>query len=136
MSDRKSKYKLGTSVTLEKTFNAQDVEIFAELTGDKNPVHLDEQYAAGTRFGKRIVHGMLISSLFSTVFGTIFPGEGSIYMGQSLKFLKPVYLGEKITAKVTLTAIRDDKPIGSFETICLDEAGDVVVTGEATLLLP
>lgn len=129
-------YKIGSSVTYEKIFNAQDVEIFAELSGDKNPVHLDEKYASGTRFKNRIVHGLLVSSLFSTIFGTIYPGEGTIYLGQTLKFLMPVYLGEKITARVTLSALRNDKPIGTFETTCSNEKGEIVVSGEATLLMP
>ncbi len=136
MSAPKQVYEIGTSVTYEKTFNAQDVEIFAQISGDCNPVHLDEEFAADTRFKARVVHGMLVGSLFSTIFGTIFPGKGAIYLGQNLKFTAPIYLGEQLTARVTLVALRDDKPIGTFETICTKQDGTVALSGEATLLLP
>ncbi|MFH1852805.1 MAG: MaoC family dehydratase [Candidatus Neomarinimicrobiota bacterium] len=129
-------YTIGDSATIEHVFQSQDVEVFAQLSGDNNPIHLDSDYAATTRFKSRIVHGMLVGSLFSTIFGTVFPGEGAVYLGQSLKFTAPVFLGEKITATVTLISLREDKPIGTFETICRNESGTPVIKGEATLLLP
>ncbi len=131
-----NKYEIGASVSIEHTFHAQDVEVFAQLSSDNNPVHLDEEYAAGTRFGKRIVHGMLVASRFSTIFGTIFPGEGAIYLGQNLRFTAPVYLGDTITYTVEITAIRDDKPIATFATEAVNSSGEIVINGEATILLP
>lgn len=128
-------YKVGDSAEITHVFTAREVDIFAELSGDKNPVHLDEAYASRTQFKGRIVHGMLVSSLFSTIFGTVFPGEGSIYLGQNLRFTAPVKLGAEVKARVTISAIRPDKPIATFETVC--SVGDqVVVSGDATILLP
>ncbi|MCA9522995.1 MAG: MaoC family dehydratase, partial [Myxococcales bacterium] len=100
------------------------------------PVHLNEAYAATTRFGKRIAHGMLVGSLFSTLFGTRLPGHGSIYLGQSLRFKRPVYLGDTITARVELSALREDKPIGTFRCVATNQDGEIVIDGEATLLVP
>ena len=77
----KKDYELGQGASMEKTFAAGDVEAYAHCTGDKNPIHLDDVYASKTRFGKRVVHGMYVSAMFSTIFGTVFPGEGTIYVG-------------------------------------------------------
>ncbi len=131
-----AKYQVGQSTQINHTFTSQEVEVFAELSGDKNPVHLDMEYATGTRFGQRIVHGMLVAGRFSTIFGTLFPGEGAIYLGQNLRFTQPVYLNDAVTYNVTITAIRDDKPIVTFSTVATNSNGEVVITGEATILLP
>ncbi len=136
MSDWITHYPIGATAEFIKTFTENDVKLYAGLSGDNNPVHLDEEYASGTQFQKRIVHGMLVASMFSTIFGTDFPGEGAIYLGQTLKFKAPVYLGETITAQVTVSSVRDDKPIGTFKTVAVNEKGQAVIEGEATLLLP
>jgi len=112
------------------------VNQFAELTGDTNPVHLDHSYAEKTMFKKKIAHGMLVSSLFSRILGTQFPGEGTIYLGQTLKFKAPVFLGDKITATVKITSIKESKPIATIETVCVNQNDQTVITGEATVLLP
>lgn len=112
-----------------------DIRAFAELTGDHNPIHLDDGYAATTRFGQRIAHGMFGASLISAVIGNDLPGTGSIYLGQTLKFLAPVYLGDTVTARVTVTKIRDDKPIVTLECVCENQRGETLTRGEAVVLV-
>ena len=130
------RYAVGQQASLQRTFTQDDVAAFAALTGDCNPVHLDEAHAAGTRFGRRICHGMLVGSLFSTLFGTELPGPGALYLGQALRFKAPVYPGEPVTAHVELTSLREDKPIATFRTWVENASGEVAVDGEATLWLP
>ena len=125
--------KIGDRVSLSKVFTEEDVKQFATISTDTNPIHLDESYAAATAFGTRIVHGMLIASLFSGLIGVELPGEGSVYLGQSLRFKTPVPLGEQVTASVEIVKIREDKPIVTLRTICLNSAGQVVVEGEAVV---
>ncbi|MBC8504258.1 MAG: MaoC family dehydratase [Anaerolineales bacterium] len=126
----------GDSASRTKTFSDEDVRSFANISGDNNPIHLDDEYAAGTQFGQRLVHGILTSGLISAVLGTQLPGPGSVYIKQTINFRAPVYIGDTITATVTAKKIREDKPIATFETVCKNEAGKVVINGEAVLLLP
>ena len=112
-----------------------DIRAFAELSGDHNPIHLDDGYAATTRFGQRIAHGMFGASLISAVIGNDLPGTGSIYLSQSLKFLAPVLLEDTLTARATVTKIRDDKPIVTLETVCENQRGETVIKGEAIVLV-
>ena len=128
--------KIGESASMTKTFSDEDVRTFAEISGDRNPIHLDDEYAATTRFGKRLVHGILTSGMISALLGMELPGPGSIYIKQALNFRAPVYIGDTITASVTVTKIRNDKPIVTLETICKNQAGSVVIDGEAVLLTP
>lgn len=127
---------LGYETEIKKTINKEEVEMFAKATGDYNPVHLDEEYAKNTIFKKPIAHGMLSGSLFSTIFGTIYPGEGSIYLKQSLTFTKPVYIGEELTAKVKVVDIIPEKKYVIFETKALNSLKEIVCKGEATIYLP
>jgi len=127
---------VGDSASRTKTFSDEDVRIFAEISGDNNPIHLDDNYAAGTRFGQRLVHGILTSGLISAILGTQLPGPGSVYVQQTINFRAPVYIGDTITAIVTAMKIREDKPIATFETVCKKEDGTVVIDGKAVLLLP
>ena len=106
------------------------------FSGDHNPVHLDEAYAAKTRFGHPIAHGMLVAGLISAVLGTELPGPGSIYLSQTLHFRAPVYIGDQVTATVEVVAIRPDKPIVTMKTVCTNQSGQIVLEGEAVLLLP
>ena len=129
-------YEPGTSASRTKTFTDDDVRTFAHLTGDTNPVHLDAIYASTTVFGQRIVHGMLTSALISAVLANDIPGPGTIYLGQSLKFKKPVFLGDTITATVTISQVRAEKKIVTFETTCTNQNGEVVIEGEATVKAP
>ena len=127
-------FKVGDSAEITKTIEQSDIDAFANVTGDHNPVHVDEEFAKTTRFGKRIAHGMLTASLISAVLANKLPGEGSVYLGQTLQFVSPVFPGDEITARVTVKAIREDKPIVKLETICVNQRGEIVIRGEATVL--
>jgi 3-hydroxybutyryl-CoA dehydratase len=128
------KIHVGDTAEFSKTIKDEDVRVFADLTGDHNPVHLDESYAGGTRFGRRVAHGMLTASLISSVLANKLPGEGTVYLSQSLKFVAPVYLDDTVTARVTVTGIREDKPIATLETVCLNQRNETLVKGEAVVL--
>lgn len=128
------KTHVGDTAELSKTITDEDVRVFADLTGDHNPVHLDDSYASGTRFKRRVAHGMLTASLISSVLANKLPGEGTVYLSQSLKFVAPVYLDDTVTARVTVTGIREDKPIATLETVCLNQRNETLVKGEAVVL--
>lgn len=130
------KYEIGVRASRTKTITDADVRAFAEASGDTNPVHLDEAYAATTRFGRRIAHGMLTASLISAVLGNDLPGVGTIYLSQLAQFKAPVYLGDTITTTVELTAFREDKHIATFRTTCTNQDGTLVVDGEAVVIAP
>jgi 3-hydroxybutyryl-CoA dehydratase len=110
------------------------VRTFSGVTGDQNPVHLDEEFAKSTRFGRRIAHGMIAASQISAAIGNTLPGPGSVYLSQSLRFVAPVFIGDTLRTKLRITSIREGKPIATIETICENQRGDVVLTGEATVL--
>jgi len=131
-----STIKIGESASLTKTFTDEDVRQFAAISGDANPVHLDEAYAAQTSFKKRIAHGMLTAGLISAVLGTKLPGEGSIYMNQTLSFRAPVYLDDTITVTVEVVKIHERKPVVTLKTVCTNQDDVVVLEGEAVLLVP
>ncbi len=126
-------FQIGQTAELSKIIRDADVRLFAELSLDTNPVHLSEEYAAGSLFGQRISHGMLYASLISAVLGTKLPGPGCIYLGQTLKFSKPVFLDDTITARVEVTALDEQKRIVTLATTCLNQHGQLVLTGEAVL---
>lgn len=127
-------FKVGDSAEITKTIEQTDIDAFAEVTGDHNPVHVDEEFAKTTRFGRRIAHGMLTASLISSVLANKLPGEGSVYLWQTLQFVAPVFPGDEVTARVTVKQIRNDKPILKLETICVNQRDEVVIRGEATVL--
>jgi len=126
--------KINSSYTYERIFTIEDVKLFANLSGDINPIHLNEEYAKKTIFKTRIVHGLFASSIFSMIIGTKFPGEGSIYLEQNLKFIKPIYPKKKYLFTVKVTHIREDKPIYTLSTICTDEDQHVFIEGNAIVL--
>jgi 3-hydroxybutyryl-CoA dehydratase len=129
-------WKVGDSVEVSKTIGDAEIRKFAELTGDWNPLHLDQAFASRTRFHGRIAHGMLSASLVSTCVGMHIPGPGDgIFLGQSLRFVKPVYLGDTITLTATITAIRQDKPVLTLQTVWTNQHGDTVIEGEAQVML-
>ena len=128
-------FTLGQSAELTRTFTEADVMSFAHVTGDFNPVHVDAAAAAASSFGERIVHGMLTASLFSTLLATKLPGPGAIYISQSLSFLRPVKLGDTVTARVSITAIDVDKRRLTVATLVRNARGKNVVTGEAVVQL-
>ena len=129
------KFKPGDTASLSKTIGDDDIRAFADASGDHNPLHLDEEFAKQTRFGRRIAHGMLSASLISAVIANELPGEGSIYLGQTLKFMAPVFLDDTVTARVTVSEVREDKPILKLETVCTNQHDEVVIKGEATVLI-
>ncbi|MCV2394733.1 MaoC family dehydratase [Actinotalea sp. M2MS4P-6] len=126
---------VGDCASFEKTISEADVYGFAGIVGDFNPAHVNQRYAEQTRFGTRIAHGMLSASLFSTVFGTSLPGEGAIYVSQSVRFTAPVFLGDTVKATVTV-AEKLEKGRVRFECVATKQDGTVVVDGEAVLLPP
>lgn len=157
--------KVGDAAELQKRFSEKDVQLFSTLSEDRNPIHLDESYASSTRFGRRIVHGMLTSSLFSAILGTKLPGKGSIYMSQNLSFKAPIFLDELVTARyvllyatasysfsihqlvlitwipflysrVEVKAVHPTKPVVTFSTKCTNEKGVLCVDGEAVVYVP
>ena len=128
--------EVGMSRSLSKLITAADVDAYAQVTGDCNPIHLDDDYAAkATPFGARIAHGMLTAGILSALFGTQFPGLGCIYMTQTLKFRAPVFLDSLVTATATVAEIDDEKARVTFDCVCT--VGDkVVLDGQALLLVP
>ena len=129
------RFSVGDSAEITKTIKDTDIDAFADVTGDHNPIHVDEAFAKTTRFGRRIAHGMLSASLISSVLANKLPGEGSVYLGQTLQFVAPVFPGDEVTARVIVKEIREDKPIVKLETICLNQHGDIVIRGEATVIV-
>jgi 3-hydroxybutyryl-CoA dehydratase len=126
---------VGQSAELVRTVGAADIEAFADVTGDNNPVHLDADYAATTSFGERIAHGMLSAGYISAVLGTTLPGPGAIYLSQALRFKRPVRIGDAVTARATVTEIDQAKARVTFATVCLVN-GKPVVDGEAVVMVP
>lgn len=127
---------IGMSASRTRQITEQDIALFAQASGDHNPIHLDDGYAAQSQFGKRIAHGMLTVSIISAILGNDLPGEGTIYLGQDVKFKAPVYLGDTITATVECVKYREDKRIATFSTTAINQDGTVVVTGEAVVIAP
>jgi 3-hydroxybutyryl-CoA dehydratase len=128
--------ELGMEASFQKRIGAAEIEAFAETTGDKNPVHLDQNYAAKTIFKERIAHGMLTASLISAVFGMELPGPGVIYVSQTLNFRAPVKIGETVTAKVKLVELFPQKRRARFDCVCTLASGKIVLEGEAILMVP
>ena len=112
------------------------VKAFAELTGDMNPVHLDEEFARTTQFGRRIAHGMLVASFISKVLGRDFPGDGTIYVSQKVRFRRPVFIGDKVTVEVEVTEKNDEKKRLILRTDVISVSGEKVIIGEAEVMKP
>ena len=124
---------VGTRAKRTRTITDADIVRFAEVSGDHNPLHLDAAYAAQTLFGERVAHGMLTASMISAILGNDLPGPGTIYLGQTLKFLGAVHIGDTLTASVEIIAVRDEKRLLTLRTDCINQDGAVVLTGEATV---
>jgi 3-hydroxybutyryl-CoA dehydratase len=125
----------GMEASFQKVVTEADIVSFADVSGDRNPVHLDEAYAAGTMFKGRIAHGMLTAGYISAVFGMEMPGPGAIYVSQTLNFKAPVRIGDTVTARVKLVELIAGKRRARFECQCL-VAGKAVLEGEAVLMVP
>lgn len=131
-----SQYYIGQSASMAKTLSENDVYLFAGITGDFNPAHVNVEYAKQTFFKKRVAHGILSSGLISAVIGTKLPGPGTIYIEQTLEFRAPVYIGDTITAKVSIKEIDEEKGRAILTTECINQDDKTVITGEAKVLLP
>jgi len=126
---------LGQCESLTKTISSEMIEVFAEISGDNNPLHLDDKYAATTRFKGRIAHGALSSSFISAVLGTLLPGMGAVYLSQSVRFLAPVRIGDKVRAEATVTSLDANKNRIKLVTSCFVENEQVIV-GDAEIYVP
>lgn len=128
--------KVGDEASMTKTITAKEINAFADLVGDHNPIHVDPEFAANTPFKKCIAHGMLGTSLVSTVLATKLPGPGTIYLSQNVQFKKPVFVDDTITVSVKVKEIREDKPIVTLESTAVNQRGEIVINGEAVVLKP
>lgn len=135
MIEERTNFDIGESAVLSKTISSEDIDAFARITGDTNPIHLDDAYARETRFGGRIAHGILGAGLISAVLGTQLPGPGAIYLGQTLRFKAPVRPGDTIAARATVTQWNAEKGTVTLATEAVNQAGTIVMTGEATLIM-
>lgn len=127
--------KIGDKASLTRTITEEEIITFSKISGDNNPLHLNEEYAKNTIFKERIAHGILVSGLISAVLGTKLPGEGAIYLSQNLKFLKPIKIEDVITAEVEIKEINIDKKLIKLRTICINQSKDIVIDGEALIKL-
>ncbi|ALC86911.1 MULTISPECIES: MaoC family dehydratase [Bacillaceae] len=127
---------VGQTAAFSRTVTETDIVMFAGLSGDYNPVHVDQEYAVETRFGLRIAHGLLTTSFLSRLLGMELPGKGSVYLEQSLKFLAPVFIGDTITASAEILEIDQDRGILRLETICRKQDNTIVLKGEAKMMMP
>lgn len=134
--DPSREIQIGDTASMSKRISDKDVRTFADVSGDRNPVHLDDDFAATTMFKKRIAHGALSSALISAVLGMTMPGPGTIYLSQTLNFKAPVYIGEEITARLEVIAYRADKRIATLKTEIFNQDNKLVLAGEAIVIAP
>lgn len=126
---------MGDEISLSVQVTDKVVRQFAELSGDHNPIHLDDEYAKTTRFKRRIAHGMICGALISRVLAEKL-GAGGIYLAQTMKFIHPVYIDDTVTVVLKVLAIRESKGIATIETLCKNQNGEICVKGEATIMMP
>lgn len=127
--------KVGDQFSTSREVTDEVIRNFADVSGDFNPIHLDEEFAKTTRFGKRIAHGMLSGAFISAVLGNEFRERKIVYLSQTMKFTAPVFIGDTVTATGTITNIREDKNIVTLETICTNQNGETLVKGEAAVMI-
>jgi 3-hydroxybutyryl-CoA dehydratase len=127
--------KVGDTFSNTKQITDKEIRAFADLVSDYNPIHLDDEYAAKTRFGRRIAHGMLTAGLISGVLGYQLSERRILYLGQTLKFTAPVFVNDTITATAVVKNIREDKPVVTLDTTCTNQNGETVLRGEATIMM-
>ena len=130
-----SDLSLGQSAEVTHTVTEEDIKTFGDLSGDYNPLHFDEEWAKTTMFKGRIAHGLLSASFISTAIGMKLPGPGTIYLGQSMKFMGPVRIGDTVTARVEVVALNDEKQRVTLKTTCTNQNQEVVIDGEALIML-
>ncbi|MCJ0972449.1 MaoC family dehydratase [Pseudomonas sp. PS1] len=125
----------GMTVSYSQTITDADIKAYAGLSGDHNPVHVNDEYANSSRFGKRIAHGLMSAGFFSALFGTRLPGPGCVYVSQSLRFKRPVYMGDTVVATVKVCSVDITKRRVFFDTVCT-VGGKIVINGEAEIYMP
>ncbi|MCF6282033.1 MAG: MaoC family dehydratase [Candidatus Polarisedimenticolaceae bacterium] len=130
-----SSLMIGMSESYSQTITDADIKSFSGVSGDKNPVHMSDEYAKESRYKKRIAHGLMLASYFSAIFGTKLPGAGCVYVSQSLKFTRPVYIGDTVTATVTIKSLDIKTRRIFFDTVCTVK-GRTALKGEAEIYLP
>ena len=128
--------QVGDTASMSKKISDEDVRTFAVISGDQNPVHLDDDFAATTIFKNRIAHGALSGALISAVLGMVLPGPGTIYLSQTMNFKAPVYIGEEITTRLEVTDYRANKRIVTFKTEVFNQDDKLVLDGEAVVIAP
>ena len=133
--DTAMEIEIGASFSKSRLVTDELIRQFAELSGDFNPIHLDEEFAKTTRFGKRIAHGMLSGAFISAVLGYEFSERKILYLSQTMKFTAPVFIGDTVTATATVANIRKDRGIVTLRTDCTNQNGEIVVTGEAVVMI-
>lgn len=129
-------FTIGQKATCSKTITESDIVLYAGISGDFNPVHMDKEYAKNTRFNQRIAHGLLTSSLLSQLLGMHLPGKGSVYMEQTIRFTSPVFIGDTITATATVQEFLEEKRIIKLLTECHNQNDVLVLTGSAVMMVP
>ena len=127
---------IGQTAEVSTTVTSREIELFAEATGDRNPAHLDEEAAARSQFGGRIAHGMLTAGFVSAAIASRLPGPGSIYLGQTLRFTRPVRIGDTVTVKLEVVEVIAAKRRVRIATTCTNQNGETVMNGEATVMVP
>jgi len=127
--------KIGDSYSTSREVTDELIRKFAEVSGDYNPIHLDEEFAKKTRFGRRIAHGMLSGAFISAVLGAEFKERKIVYLSQTMKFIAPVFIGDTVTATGTVAKIREERGIVTLETICTNQNGEMLVKGEAVVMI-
>lgn len=128
--------EIGQTAEYRKRIDERDIILFADISGDVNPLHLDAEFAAGTAFGERIAHGMLTGALISAALALELPGPGTVYLGQDLRFRRPVLIGDEITVSLKVVDKRDDRGFVTLETTATNQDGKAVVTGTAEVMAP
>ena len=128
--------QVGDRASMSKTVSESDVYLFAGITGDFNPAHVDQQASEGTPFQGRIAHGVLSAGFISAVLAMKLPGPGTIYLGQELRFVKPVRIGDTVTALCTVSQVDAGRNIVKLDTTCTNQRGETVITGTATVMPP
>jgi len=128
--------RVGQTYSRRNTVTDEQVRLFAAATGDTNPLHLDEEFARGTTFGGRIAHGMLTAGFVSAVLGTEFPGLGTVYLSQTIRFLRPVRIGDRVEVRLEVLELIPGKGRARLATRCFNQDGDEVFTGEAVVIPP
>ena len=128
-------FKVGDTAEMSKTVTEEDIDLFAKVTGDRNPVHVSREFAEKTRFGERIAHGLLSAGLISAVIGMKLPGPGCLYLSQTLNFRGPVKIGDEITARVEVAEVISAKRL-RLKTECINQRSETVIDGEAIIVPP